>query len=163
MRSALLKMMILSLWMLPKQSKADDLICAEGEGLWLTSSGETVCRPCPRTTHFAAGRALKMPVRCIALAQGIHLDLNTFTELRTREEVAERLTSFQNQLEPLLDALSSQLEIASQQATEVQQNTARITEQNRKLESDIASLRVQREILIVIGSALAISTYISLF
>lgn len=163
MKSALLKIMILFLWMTPRSSRADAPICAEGEGLWLTSDGQTVCRPCPQTTHFAAGRALKLPVRCIALTQGIHLNVDTYTELKTREVVAERLAAFQNQLEPLLDALSVQLEAASQQAEEIKESTARLTIENRKLESDISSLRLQREILLVVGSALAVSTYISLF
>ena len=163
MKSSLLRMMILFLWMTPRASRADAPNCAAGEGLWLTSDGETVCRPCPQTTHFAAGRALKLPVSCIALTQGIHLNMSTYTELRTREAVADRLTTFQGRLEPLLDALSTQLEVASQQAEEIKQDTARITTENRKLESDISSLRLQREILIIVSSALAVSTYISLF
>jgi len=163
MKSALLRIMILFLWMTPRASRADALTCAKGEGLWLTSDGETLCRPCPQTTHFAAGRALKLPTGCIALSQGIHLNMSSYTELRTREAVAERLSTFQNQLEPLLDALSAQLEIASQQAERIKEDTARVTSENQKLETRVASLRLHREILIIVSSALAITAYVSLF
>ena len=102
---------------------------------------------------FRSGTRSEIAVRCIALTQGIHLNVDTYTELKTREVVVERLAAFQNQLEPLLDALSVQLEAASQQAEEIKESTARLTIENRKLESDISSLRLQREILLVVGSA----------
>jgi len=89
--------------------------------------------------------------------------MSSYTELRTREAVAERLSTFQNQLEPLLDALSAQLEIASQQAERIKEDTARVTSENQKLETRVASLRLHREILIIVSSALAITAYVSLF
>ena len=141
----------------PRSSRATLLSAQEGR---VTTRANRL-PPMSADDTFAAGRALKF-VRCIALTQGIHLNVDTYTELKTRDVVAERLAAFQNQLEPLLDALSVQLEAASQQAEEIKESTARLTIENRKLESDISSLRLQREILLVVAR-LAVSTYISLF
>ena len=154
--------MTLCSWTLLTLAPARAIECQEHEGLWLTSDGETVCRPCPQTTHFSAGRALKLPEGCLTLSQGVHLSLPLYTELRTREEVALRLTIFQDRLDPILDELSLQIQIANTRAANLNDEAIRISRENAQLLEENTSLRTHRKLLIFITSGLVVTTYFAL-
>ena len=92
--------------LIPQQGFAK---CRKNEGLWLKSDGETVCKRCPTGDDIVDGRALKLPVNCIAPIHGALLDLNLFTYFRQQDVHATELEEFKNKLSPSLDKLTAQL------------------------------------------------------
>ena len=103
------------------------LACPKGQGSWILSSGEVICRECPVRETIPNGKALKMPKGCLAPLAGALLDIDDYDQLKNERQYALELEAWRLELGPTLDTLlvkvqdsTSKLEDAARYNMELQ-------------------------------------------
>ena len=158
MKFKIIKTILLSLWMTSAFAAPASIQCQRGQGLWLTSEGQVVCRPCPEDVHFQSSRSLKLPEGCLARSHGVYLPMGLYTHLRTAEALSDQLLEFQQSLEPALFQLQTDLQTAAERLNLSKETTARLSNENSQLRERVSSLSTQRLWLAYITAGLSVST-----
>lgn len=158
MKFKVIKTILLSLWMTNAFAAPSSVQCERGQGLWLTSEGEVICRPCPEEAHFQSSRSLKLPEGCLARSYGVYLPMSLYTHLRTAEALSDQLLEFQQNLEPTLFRLQVDLQTAAERLNLAKETTMRLSEENTRLKERNSSLSTQRLWLAYISAGFGVTT-----
>lgn len=131
-------------------------ICLEGEGLWLKSTGEIVCRSCPSDSSYLGNEALKMPQGCLPIIWGAFLTIDTYKDISLRLAYLEELELFKNNLTPTLNSLTESTKklIEDSDALHSKLENARLRIETMTKEAEASS----RKLLIAYTVAISVTT-----
>ena len=129
-------------------SNAKPISCKKDQGLWLKTTGETICKKCPNESEIVSGKALKMPFGCKSPISGALLEIELYKYLRSQDEYAKELELFKNKLEPAINGLKAQIEqslslskIANEKREEMFLLAEKLNVQNEKLKTSNTFLK----------------------
>ena len=140
--------------------------CKRGEGAWEKSDGEVVCFKCPDTSLFFEGRDLKLPQGCRTGYFGVFLSLNSYQGYVEAMNYSAQAQAFIEGLEPALNRLTEQSQIAQENLEIWKANESKLLERAvnselelKELKGELKSWRLFTFILSgVVGASIVIGT-----
>jgi len=131
-------------------------VCDPGKGQWTLSNGTVQCRTCPGMYDFVPGKAIKLPLGCMAPIDGALLHVEDYLELKTSKEYAQELENWRINLVPTLDLLQLQINEAAVNLSEALEQKRDVTAQLVVSTRDKEVLQSQIKTVIITSSVAAV-------
>lgn len=133
-----------------------DPVCNPGQGQWTLSNGTVQCRTCPVLYEFVPGKAIKLPLGCMAPLDGALLHTDDYTELKASKEYALELENWKMNLAPTLDLLQLQIDEAALNLSAALAEKSAVTAQLVVSTRDKEVLQSQIKTVIITSSVAAV-------